>query len=67
MNKPLLLVMFGVFIVFVGFGIVIPVIPEILHQGGMATVHLGFLLSIFSIASFFFITADSPPTSTSGR
>jgi DHA1 family multidrug resistance protein-like MFS transporter len=53
MNKQLLLVMFGVFIVFVGFGIVIPVIPEILHQGGMATVHLGFLLSIFSIASFF--------------
>jgi len=53
MNKPLLLVLFGVFIVFVGFGIVIPVIPEILQQGGMAAVHLGFLLSIYSIASFF--------------
>ncbi|HZG15566.1 MAG TPA: MFS transporter [Candidatus Bathyarchaeia archaeon] len=53
MKKQIITIMFSVFIVFVGFGIVIPVMPEIITSSGASNLHLGFLLSLFSIVSFF--------------
>jgi DHA1 family multidrug resistance protein-like MFS transporter len=38
---------------FTGFGMIIPVMPEMVHDVGAAPVHLGWLLSVYSAVSFF--------------
>ncbi|WP_110111604.1 MFS transporter [Bacillus sp. CGMCC 1.16541] len=52
MKKQLLTLMFIVFMVFVGFGIIIPIVPEVIRATNVSTVNLGFLMAIYSIGSF---------------
>jgi len=37
---------------FVGFGLIIPVMPEMVQDAGAAPIHLGLLLSVYAAASF---------------
>lgn len=41
------------FFVYLGFGIIIPVLPEVILQQNYSEVHVGGLLSIYALASFF--------------
>lgn len=52
MNRQLGLVMLTLFTTFVGFGLIIPVMPEMVQDAGAVPVHLGFLLSVYAAASF---------------
>ncbi|GAB7386357.1 tetracycline resistance MFS efflux pump [Bacillaceae bacterium] len=40
--------------IFIGFGIIIPVIPEVVDDLGAQPLHLGLMLAIYSAMSFFF-------------
>ena len=40
------------FMVFVGFGVIIPIVPEVIRATGASTVNLGILMASYSIASF---------------
>ncbi|RUL53653.1 MULTISPECIES: MFS transporter [Lysinibacillus] len=53
MKKALLLLMSVQFLVYLGFGIIIPVLPEVIIQQGWDEVHVGGLLTIYALASFF--------------
>lgn len=41
------------FFVYLGFGIIIPVLPEVILQQNYSEVHVGGLLSVYALASFF--------------
>lgn len=53
MKKPLILLLSVQFLVYVGFGLVIPVLPLLITEQGFHTVHVGGLLTIYALASFF--------------
>lgn len=41
------------FLVYLGFGIIIPVLPEVIVQNDWQNIHVGGLLTVYSLASFF--------------
>lgn len=41
------------FFVYLGFGIIIPILPEVIVQHNLSEVHVGGLLTIYALASFF--------------
>ena len=41
------------FFVYLGFGIIIPILPEVILEQGFSEVHVGGLLTIYALASFF--------------
>ena len=53
MKKAILLLMSVQFFVYLGFGIIIPILPEVILQQGYSEVHVGGLLTIYALASFF--------------
>lgn len=53
MKKAILLLMSVQFLVYLGFGIIIPVLPEVIVQQGWDELHVGGLLTVYSLASFF--------------
>lgn len=53
MKKAILLLMSVQFFVYLGFGIIIPILPEVILQQGFAEVHVGGLLTVYALASFF--------------
>lgn len=53
MKKSLFLLMSVQFFVYFGFGLIIPVLPEVVVNQGFAKMHVGGLLTIYSLASFF--------------
>ncbi|WP_235962180.1 MFS transporter [Jeotgalicoccus meleagridis] len=40
------------FLIYFGFSMIIPVIPELVNQLGVNTIHMGLLLAVYSLASF---------------
>ncbi|AEI42493.1 MFS transporter [Paenibacillus mucilaginosus] len=52
MNKQLGVVMILLMTIFIGFGIIIPVLPDAITGSGAGSFHLGLLLSVYSLASF---------------
>lgn len=53
MKKAILLLMSVQFLVYLGFGIIIPVLPEVIVQHGWDELHVGGLLTVYALASFF--------------
>ncbi len=53
MKKAILLLMSVQFFVYLGFGIIIPILPEVILNEGFSEIHVGGLLTIYSLASFF--------------
>ena len=53
MKKSILLLMSVQFFVYLGFGLIIPILPEVIVQQGLSEVHVGGLLTIYALASFF--------------
>lgn len=53
MKQSIALLMSVQFFVYLGFGIIIPVLPEVILQQNYSEVHVGGLLSIYALASFF--------------
>ncbi len=53
MKKAILLLMSVQFFVYLGFGIIIPILPEVILQQGFSEIHVGGLLTIYALASFF--------------
>ncbi|WP_088007745.1 MFS transporter [Indiicoccus explosivorum] len=53
MKKAIYLLMSVQFFVYLGFGIIIPVLPEVIVQEGYADIHVGGLITIYALASFF--------------
>jgi len=53
MKKAILLLMSVQFLVYLGFGIIIPVLPEVIVQHNWDDLHVGGLLTVYSLASFF--------------
>ncbi|MCW1927680.1 MFS transporter [Bhargavaea beijingensis] len=53
MKKSILLLMSVQFLVYLGFGIIIPVLPEVVVAQGFAEMHVGGLLTVYALASFF--------------
>lgn len=53
MKKAILLLMSVQFFVYLGFGIVIPILPEVVLHEGYSEVHVGGLLTVYALASFF--------------
>lgn len=53
MKKTILLLMSVQFFVYLGFGIIIPVLPEVIVQQGYSEIHVGGLITIYALASFF--------------
>lgn len=53
MKKTILLLMSVQFFVYLGFGIIIPVLPEVIVEQGFAEIHVGGLITIYALASFF--------------
>lgn len=41
------------FFVYLGFGIIIPILPEVIVQQNLSEIHVGGLLTIYALASFF--------------
>lgn len=41
------------FFVYLGFGIIIPILPEVILQQGFSEIHVGGLLTTYALASFF--------------
>ena len=41
------------FFVYLGFGLIIPILPEVVLEEDFATIHVGGLLTVYSLASFF--------------
>ncbi|TCP30902.1 multidrug resistance protein [Scopulibacillus darangshiensis] len=52
MKKPLLMIAAIQLAVYTGFGMIIPILPKIIKSIGAPPVHLGLLLSVYSIVSF---------------
>lgn len=53
MKKSILLLMSVQFFVYLGFGLIIPILPEVIVQQNLSDVHVGGLLTIYALASFF--------------
>lgn len=53
MKKAILLLMSVQFFVYLGFGIIIPILPEVVVEQGFSKVHVGGLLTVYALASFF--------------
>ena len=53
MKKALLLLMSIQFLVYLGFAIIIPVLPEVIVTQNWNEVHVGGLLTVYALASFF--------------
>lgn len=53
MKKSILLLMSVQFFVYLGFGLIIPILPEVVVQQGFNKMHVGGLLTVYSLASFF--------------
>lgn len=53
MKKAILLLMSVQFFVYLGFGIIIPILPEVILQQGFSEIHVGGLLTIYALSSFF--------------
>ena len=53
MNKIIFILMSIQFLVYLGFGIIIPVLPEVILEQDYNEIHVGGLLTIYSLASFF--------------
>ncbi|WP_060205854.1 MFS transporter [Sporosarcina koreensis] len=53
MKKSILLLMSVQFFVYLGFGIIIPILPEVIVQQDLSEIHVGGLLTVYSLASFF--------------
>ena len=53
MKKSLFILMSIQFLVYLGFGIIIPVLPEVILQQNYNEVHVGGLLTVYALASFF--------------
>lgn len=53
MKKTILLLMSVQFLVYLGFGIIIPVLPEVIVEKGYGEIHVGGLITIYALASFF--------------
>ena len=53
MKKAIILLMSVQFLVYLGFGIVIPVLPEAVVAQGYDEMHVGGLLTVYALASFF--------------
>ncbi|EMR05004.1 Metal-tetracycline/H(+) antiporter [Bhargavaea cecembensis DSE10] len=53
MKKSILLLMSVQFFVYLGFGIIIPVLPEVVVAQGFDEMHVGGLLTVYALASFF--------------
>lgn len=53
MKKAILLLMSVQFFVYLGFGLIIPILPEVIVQQGLSDLHVGGLLTIYALASFF--------------
>lgn len=51
--KKLVLLLSIQFLVYLGFGIIIPVLPEVIVQNEWNEVHVGGLLTVYALASFF--------------
>lgn len=52
MKKKMSVVMFMLLMIFIGFGIVIPVLPRMITNAGANEFHLGLMLSIYSLIAF---------------
>lgn len=52
MKRMISLIMIIQFLIYFGFSMIIPVIPELINQLGVNTIHMGLLLAIYSLASF---------------
>ena len=52
MNKQIAVVVLMLMMVFIGFGIVIPVLPLMITDTGANELHLGLMLSLYSLVSF---------------
>src|SRR4051794_2124851 len=52
MKKQLAIIMVLLMTIFIGFGIIIPVLPDAITGSGASSFHLGMLLSVYSLASF---------------
>lgn len=53
MKKTILLLMSVQFFVYLGFGIIIPILPEVIIEQGYADIHVGGLITIYALSSFF--------------
>lgn len=53
MKKAILLLMSVQFFVYLGFGLIIPILPEVIVQQGLSDLHVGGLLTVYALASFF--------------
>lgn len=53
MKKAIILLMSVQFFVYLGFGIIIPILPEVIVQQNLSEIHVGGLLTIYALASFF--------------
>ncbi|MER2260427.1 MAG: MFS transporter [Psychrobacillus sp.] len=53
MKKSLLILMSVQFLVYLGFGLIIPVLPEVILLQNYNEVHVGGLLTVYALASFF--------------
>ncbi|QUW23734.1 MFS transporter [Sporosarcina sp. Marseille-Q4063] len=53
MKKSIILLMSVQFFVYLGFGIIIPILPEVIIQQNLSEIHVGGLLTIYALASFF--------------
>lgn len=53
MKKEIILLMSIQFLVYLGFGIIIPVLPEVIVWQDWNEIHVGGLLTVYAIASFF--------------
>ncbi len=53
MKKALLLLMSVQFFVYLGFGLIIPILPEVIIEQNLSDIHVGGLLTIYALSSFF--------------
>lgn len=53
MKKAILLLLSVQFFVYLGFGLIIPILPEVIVQQNLSEVHVGGLLTVYALASFF--------------
>ncbi len=53
MKKEIMLLMSIQFLVYLGFGIIIPVLPEVIVYQHWNEIHVGGLLTVYALASFF--------------
>lgn len=53
MKKALLLLMSVQFFVYLGFGLIIPILPEVIIEQNLSDIHVGGLLTVYALSSFF--------------